>query len=105
DASTRALIRRLGRQAALQVRIAVNAFVDRDLVAAAALVDMDDAIDDLHDLLVRHALERPSNLVDEATLQRAVQLTLVARHFERAGDHAVTIAAFTRFVVTGTHAR
>jgi phosphate uptake regulator len=33
---------------------------------------------------------------------RAVQLALVARHYERIGDHAVTIAEQVNLVVTGT---
>ncbi len=103
DEPTRQLVRRLGRQTALQIRVGVNAFVDGDTMSASALGDMDDTVDELHDLLVRHALVQPSELVDDHTLQRAVQLTLVARHFERTGDHAVTIAELTPFVVTGTH--
>jgi phosphate transport system protein len=103
DQASRDLVRRLGRQAALQVRVAVNAFVDGDLSSAAALVDMDDSIDDMHDLLLRRALVRSSDQVDDATVLRAVQLTLVARHYERAGDHAVTIGGFVPFVVTGRH--
>ena len=35
----------------------------------------------------------------------AVQVALVARHYERIGDHAVTIAERVRFIVTGEHAR
>jgi phosphate uptake regulator len=34
-----------------------------------------------------------------------VQLALVARHYERIGDHAVTIAQQVHFVVTGEHTR
>ena len=36
-----------------------------------------------------------------STVQRAVQLALVARHYERIGDHAVTIAEQVHFVATG----
>jgi phosphate transport system protein len=105
DEPIAALVHRLGRQAAVQIRVAVNAFVDGDTMAAAALADMDDTLDELHDLLVRRALVRSFDGPDDAILLRAVQLTLVARHYERAGDHAVTIAEFTPFVVTGTHVR
>ena len=77
DDATRALIRRLGRQSALQIRVGVNAFVDADTMSAGALGDMDDTLDELHDLLVRRALVQPSDRVDDNTLQRAVQLTLL----------------------------
>lgn len=95
------LLDRAGRQAALQIRVAVNAFVDRDLAAAGALADMDAGIDEVHDALVRHALT-PSCARDvDGSVVMAVQLALVARHYERAGDHAVTIAGFVPFVVEG----
>jgi phosphate transport system protein len=94
------LLDRAGRQASLQIRVAVNAYVDRDPASAAALRDMDDALDDMHDALLRHALT-PSPTVDEATVLRAVQLALVARHYERAGDHAVTIAGWVPFLRSG----
>ncbi len=34
---------------------------------------------------------------------QAVQVALVARHYERIADHAVTIAERVQFMVTGTH--
>jgi phosphate transport system protein len=111
------LLDRLGRQVTLQLRLAVNAFVDRDLASAAALRDMDDAVDDLHDLLLRHALTGPNTgpgasvtgdghpggaASDQGmAVLEAVQLALVARHYERAGDHTVTIAGWVPFVATG----
>ena len=42
---------------------------------------------------------------DDGTLNDAVQLALVARHYERIGDHAVTIAEQVHFVVTGERTR
>jgi phosphate transport system protein len=38
---------------------------------------------------------------DDASLQRAVQVALVGRYFERIGDHAATIADRVQFMVTG----
>ena len=43
--------------------------------------------------------------IDEAHLNAAVQLALVARHYERIGDHAVTIAEQVHFVATGERTR
>ena len=42
---------------------------------------------------------------DDGTVNDAVQLALVARHYERIGDHAVTIAEQVHFVVTGERTR
>jgi phosphate transport system protein len=45
------------------------------------------------------------HLVDRLGRQASVQLALVARHYERIGDHAVTIAGQVHVVVTGERAR
>jgi phosphate transport system protein len=101
DGPSRRLVDRMGRQAIVQLRVAVNAFVDRDRSCASALADMDEAMDDLEQSLFHHLLEC-SVLDDESRVAHAVQLGLVARHFERIGDHAVTIAQQVPFVANGT---
>jgi phosphate transport system protein len=96
----------MSRQAIVQLRVAVNAFVDRDPSWAAALADMDDTTDELERRLFRHVLEMESTgPIDEPSLNAAVQVALVARHYERIGDHAVTIAEQVHFVATGEHTR
>ena len=91
----------------MQLRVAVNAFADRDPSWAAALADMDDTIDELREARCSATCSR-STAATTATTGRcndAVQLALVARHYERIGDHAVTIAEQVHFVVTGEHRR
>jgi phosphate transport system protein len=106
DETASRLVDRLGRQAAVQLRVAVNAFADRDPSWAGALSDMDDTIDELEKRLFRHVLEVDGGGdPDEGSLNDAVQLALVARHYERIGDHSVTIAEQVHFVVTGEHSR
>ena len=102
DPTVHRIVERLGRQAVVQIRVAINAFADRDPSWAAALADMDETIDELQKSLYRHILSRPSS--DDATVLQAVQLSLVARHYERIGDHAVTIAGQVHYVVTGQRA-
>jgi phosphate transport system protein len=106
DSTAAPLVDRMSRQAIVQLRVAVNAFVDRDPSWAAALADMDDTTDELERRLFRHVLERESaDSIDETSLNAAVQVALVARHYERIGDHAVTIAEQVHFVATGEHTR
>jgi phosphate transport system protein len=102
DPTVSRIVERLGRQAVVQIRVAINAFADRDPSWAAALADMDETIDELEKSLFRHILA-DAGPPDDATVLRAVQLALVARHYERIGDHAVTIAKQVHFVVTGEH--
>ncbi|MFI5046977.1 MAG: phosphate signaling complex PhoU family protein [Acidimicrobiia bacterium] len=98
------LLTRAGRQVTLQLRVAVNAFVEGDISSAAALADMDETVDEVHDSLVRHALT-PSDPTSDASVLEAVHLALVARHYERAGDHTVTIASWVPFVTGASEAR
>jgi phosphate transport system protein len=101
DPPSRRIVERMGRQATVQLRVAVNAFADRDRSWASALADMDETMDDLEGSLFRLVLGAPA---DEAVVVRAVQLGLVARHYERIGDHAVTIAEQVPLVVSGERA-
>jgi phosphate transport system protein len=102
DAASQSIVERLGRQCVVQLQVAVNAFADLDPSGAAALADMDDVVDELHNALLRHLLEDddPGRRSD-ATLPRAVQLALVAQYYERIGDHAVNIGEQVYRVVEG----
>jgi phosphate transport system protein len=95
----RGLIARLGEQAASQLRTSADAFGDMDPALAAAVADMDDVMDDLMRDLLRTIFA--TGAVDEAGLQRAVQIALIGRYYERMGDHAVNIAERVIFAVTG----
>ena len=95
----RGLIDRMGAQAAQQLRMAADAFGARDPAHAAALSDMDDVMDDLQKELFRTIFASPAS--DEASIQRAVQVALVGRYFERIADHAVNVGERVEFMVTG----
>jgi phosphate transport system protein len=101
DPKLRGIIDRMGTQASNQTRVAIDAFADADPSWAAALADMDDAMDELTKSLFRHILAGDRS--DEGTVLLAVQMALVGRHYERIADHAVTIAERVGFMVTGEH--
>ena len=99
DPRTRGLIDRMRTQATAQLRLATDAFADRDAARAAALVDMDDVMDDLQKELFRAIFDNRAQ--DEAAIQRAVQVGLIGRYFERTADHAVNFGQRVRYMVTG----
>jgi phosphate transport system protein len=101
DPKLRGTIARMGTQAINQTRVAIDAFADADPSQAAALADMDDAMDELTKSLFRHILAGDGS--DEGAVLLAVQMALVGRHYERIADHAVTIAERVGFMVTGEH--
>ena len=100
DPKVRGLLERMGAQAVDQLRLAINAFADEDVMEAAALEDMDDVMDDLQKTLFRAIFA--AGAPDEAALQRAVQVALVGRYYERIADHAVNVSEKVRFMVTGS---
>jgi len=95
----RRIIEQMGRQAGIQLRLALEAFAESDCARAMALEDMDDVMDDLQRELFRtiFALGR----ADEAGLQQMVQVALVGRYYERMADHAVNIGERVTYMVTG----
>ena len=95
----RGLLERMGAQAGVQLRTAVDAFADSDQALALALPDMDDVIDDLQKELFRTIFSTCTP--DEAGIQQAVQIALVGRFYERIADHAVQIGRWVNFMVTG----
>lgn len=99
DPRIRGLIERMGAQAGEQLRLAINAFEEQDPNEAAALEDIDDVMDDLQKTLFRTIFS--AGAPDEAALQRAVQVALVGRYYERIADHAVNVSQRVRFMVTG----
>ena len=102
DPKIRGLVHRMRQQATEQLRLAVTAFAERDPARAAALRDMDDVMDDLQKDLFRTIFTL--HVSDESSLQRAVQVALVGRYFERIADHAVNAGERVTFMVTGEFA-
>ena len=99
DPKLRGLVQKMSDQAHKEYKEAVEAYLAIDGVRSAALPDMDGLLDDIHRQFIAQILEsHASGTID---LQVAVQLAVVARFYERLGDHAVNIANRIRFIATG----
>ncbi|MEK7423372.1 MAG: phosphate signaling complex protein PhoU [Actinomycetota bacterium] len=99
DPKLRGIISRMGEQAQQLYEAAIESFVQNDAAKAAAIDDMDSFLDGLQKQFVQAIFE--SHAAGRIDLQVAVQLAVVARFYERIGDHAVNIGERVRFVVTG----
>ena len=79
----------------------IDAFVKSDLELARSVIDSDDIVDDLFvkvkDDLISLVHQNPDNG------RQAMDLLMVAKYFERIGDHAVNIAEWVVFSITGEH--
>jgi phosphate transport system protein len=100
DPRLRGTITRMSEQAQQLFRFAIDAYVESDVPLAAAIRDMDDMLDRLHAEFIQQIFE--SHAAARLELQVGVQLALVARFYERIGDHAVNIGGRVRYIVTGT---
>lgn len=99
DPKLRGLIQRMSDQATQEYKEVVEAYVTNDAVRAAALRDMDDYLDDLHRIFIAQIFE--SHAAGTIDLQVAVQMAVVARFYERLGDHAVNISDRVMYIATG----
>jgi phosphate transport system protein len=99
DPKLRGIIARMGEQAQQLYDAAIESFVENDAAKAAAIDDMDSYLDGLQKQFVQAIFE--SHAGGRIDLQVAVQLAVVARFYERIGDHAVNIGERVRFVITG----
>ena len=79
----------------------VDAFVKKDLSIASAVIKADDVVDDYFDAVKRALIELFSR--PETDGEYALDLLMIAKYFERIGDHAVNIAQWVMFSITGTH--
>jgi phosphate transport system protein len=95
----RGVVAAMSKEAHRLLDLSVNAFVDADEALAAALDDMDDRLDQLNRDMVAAIFEGHAS--GELDLQSAVQLALVARYYERVGDHAVNIGERVTYMITG----
>ena len=99
DPHLRGVIQKMGDQAQVLFKEATEAYLNLDGVRAAALHDMDAYLDDLHRQFIQVIFESHAN--GNIDLQVAVQLAVVARFYERIGDHAVNVGDRTRYIING----
>jgi phosphate transport system protein len=79
----------------------VDAFVKKDLEMAQAVIAYDDVVDDLFNEVKTDLIELIR--ADNGSAEEAIDMMMVAKYFERIGDHAENIAEWVEFSITGKH--
>ncbi|MEL6981507.1 MAG: phosphate signaling complex protein PhoU [Actinomycetota bacterium] len=95
----RGVLAAMSREANKMLRLSIDAFADENTSLAVALGDIDDELDELNRDIVEAIFEAHHEGAIE--LRAAVQLALIARYYERIGDHAVNIGERVNYMVTG----
>ena len=92
-------LKEMARATIYMVSGAIDAFVRRDLHMAREIIDYDDVVDeqfnDIKASLVAAIKE------DRDLGETAIDEIMIAKYFERIGDHAVNIAEWVDFSMTG----
>ena len=83
------------------VTTSVDAFVKRDLELARSVFARDDIVDNLFVTIKNDLIELIREDVNNG--EQAIDLIMVAKYFERIGDHAVTLADWVIFSIVGHH--
>ena len=93
------LIRRMAQATIQMVNNSIDAFVKKDVELARDVIAQDDEVDslfqDMKSLLIHVIAEKPQNG------EMALDLFMISKYFERIGDHAVNIARWVIYSVTG----
>lgn len=94
----------IGKMAEATIKMvteSIDSFVKKDLDSAAAVVKYDNVVDDL---FLGVKTELPKLLQqDPQNAEYYIDLIMVAKYFERIGDHAENIAQWVEYSITGTH--
>ncbi len=94
-------IRKMAEATKKMVTDSIDAYVRRDLELSRAVCAYDDIVDN-------DFIEIKKSLIgmiagNPADGEYALDLLMIAKYFERIGDHAVNIAEWVEFSVTGIH--
>ena len=87
----------------VQLKKALDAFVERDPAKAEEVMKGDDLVDALYLKLFNELLQLM--MEDSRAIRRATAIMFSAKHLERFGDHAINLAEMVIYMVRGTDVR
>ena len=94
-------IREMAKAAQTMVTEAVDAYVDQDLELARKVMAHDDVVDDYFAQVKNGIIDIIA--AEPSQGEYALDLLMIAKYFERIGDHCTNIAEWVEFSVTGIH--
>ena len=97
------LIRDMAQATIGMVTDSVDAFVKRDIALAQKVIKEDDTVDGYFEDVKKELVAKIA--ADPSDGEAAIDILIIAKYFERIGDHAVNIAEWVIFSVTGIHGK
>ena len=94
-------IRKMAEAAMRMLTDSIDSFVKKDLLLARQVMKEDDIVDDLFMEVKKELIQLIAENPEEG--ERCIDILMIAKYFERIGDHAVNIAEWVEYSVTGVH--
>ncbi|MBT9777421.1 phosphate signaling complex protein PhoU [Clostridium sp. MCC353] len=94
-------IREMAEATIKMVTESVDSFVKKDLEIAQSVIKYDDVVDDLFAKVKEELISLIKE--DNSDGEFCIDLLMIAKYFERIGDHATNIAEWVEFSITGVH--
>lgn len=94
-------IKDMAAAATKMVTDSVDSFVKKDVKLARAVMAYDDKVDNLFNCVKDELVQLITE--DKANGEFCIDLLMIAKYLERIGDHAVNIAEWVEYSITGTH--
>lgn len=94
-------IKSMSETALKMVTKSVDSFVEKDAELAETVIKMDDEVDSGFDKIKDELIKAVSE--DKDGSKDYIDILMIAKYIERIGDHAVNIAEWVEYSLTGTH--
>lgn len=103
DADTRSklTITDMAETVIYMVMSSVDSFVNKDINIAYSVLTMDDTMDELFLTAKKQIIDDVRNSTGNA--ESLIDMLMIAKYFERIGDHAENVAEWVIFSITGSH--
>lgn len=79
----------------------IDSYVKKDLQIAREVIRYDDVVDDLFNKVKEELIGLIAE--DSSSGEFCIDMLMIAKYFERIGDHAANIAEWVEFSMTGVH--
>ena len=92
----------MARATIQMVTDSIDSFVKKDVNLAHTVIEHDNIVDDLFDKVKGELISAIENKA--ANAEALIDLLMIAKYFERIGDHAENVAEWVIYSITGKHA-
>ena len=97
--SERTHLDKMAKATISMVSKSIQSFIKQNLIIAHEVIEQDDTVDELFNRVKKETISLIHE--DPGKGEECVAIVMIARYFERIGDHASNIAEWVEFAITG----